>query len=149
MDMSIQNRNSLLDLIPTSRTASAQTLPDLQPAARFPRLTPSHIGAIGKDLDFLRKLGPHVLHTIEKGDTLEALLMKEGYSRHEIYDKGILKQVCEDNHLEDPNNVAIGTTLSLRPRTGRLPRGRSSSPLNSRGGKKATRCSHCVQRVVP
>ena len=118
--MSIQNNHSKLPtLTQANRTRSAQPLPDLQ--ARLPRLAPSHTGAIGKDLDFLRKLGPHVLRTIQKGDTLEALLMKEGYSRHEIYDKGILKQVCEDNHLEDPNKVAIGTTLILPTKNWKAP----------------------------
>ena len=100
---------------------AAETLPNLEPAARFPRLNPGEKGKIGEDLDFLRKLRPHVKVTIEKGDTLEALLMKEGYSRHEIYDKGILKGVCEDNNLENPNKVAIGTEITLPTKNWKLP----------------------------
>lgn len=124
MDTKIRNHTSVLDLTHLSQSGlamKAETLPNLEPAARFPRLAPSDKGKISDDLDFLRQLGPRVKVTIKKGDTLEALLMKEGYSRHEIYDKGILKQVCQDNNLEDPNKVAVGTTLTLPTKNWQMP----------------------------
>lgn len=124
MDTKIQTNNALLNLThltPPGQTMGAETLPNLEPASRFPRLAPSDKGKIGDDLDFLRQLAPSVQVTVKKGDTLEALLMKEGYSRHEIYDKGILKQVCQDNNLEDPNQVAVGQTLRLPTKNWKLP----------------------------
>ena len=65
------------------------------------------------DLDFIRQLGPHVKVTVQEGDTLEKLLMDQGYSRHEIYDKGILDQVVRENKLKDPNCIPVGTEISL------------------------------------
>lgn len=70
-------------------------------------------GEIHMDLDFIRQLGPHVKVTVKEGDTLEKLLMGQGYSRQEIYDGGILDQVVRENHLQDPNQIAVGTELSL------------------------------------
>ena len=70
-------------------------------------------GQMKIDLDWIRQLGPHVKVTVKKGDTLEKLLMDQGYSRHEIYDKGILAQVVRENNLKDPNSIPEGTEINL------------------------------------
>lgn len=121
MDTKISG-NSPLSLI---NLTQPNTRADVAPSGdqeSSPSLSLGVKGQIGNDLDWLRSLGPRVSVEVKKGDTLEGLLMAQGYNRHEIYDKGILKQVCDENDLKDPNKVPIGTKLSLPTKHWKMPK---------------------------